>query len=79
MVKGVGFNCRFGCGEDAKGYDVHSSSCEDNGSFSLLRKSRLDSSSFLGDIHNKGTLTNPFMPIDTIITEILSSMGFCVG
>lgn len=66
-------------GEDAKGYEMHSSSCEDTDIFSSLSKSRLDSSSFVGAIQKKGALENSLVPFDTTIDDIFSSMGFHVG
>lgn len=52
---------------------------EDNDNCSWLRKSRLDSSSLVRAIHNKGALTNAFMSFDAIVDDILSSMGYYVG
>lgn len=79
VVRGGGFNFICSCGEDAKGCEVHSSGCEDNNNCPSLGKSRLDSSYLVGDIHNKGALANEFLPFNTIIDAILSSMGFRVG
>ena len=79
MFRGGGFSRRFWHGEDAKGCEVHSGGYEENDNCSLLRKSRLDSSSFVGDIHKKGQITNAFVPFDTTFNAIFSSMGFRVG
>lgn len=79
MVRRGGFNFRVGRGEDSEGCEVQSGICEDNDNFSSLRKSRLDSSSLVGAIYDKGAVENAFVPFDIIVNDIFSLMVFCVG
>lgn len=58
---------------------MNSGICEDNDNCSSLRKSRLDSSSLVGSIHNKGAVENSFVPFDIIVNDIFSSMVFFLG